>query len=111
MKVRCTRVVSIFGLGVLVMVLAAGAVSGQADPSATRPLTSISGKPAASFSGLTALDYIEIKQLAARYAYAVDTGAEDQDCLVKHADARHTVSHAPKHTSQKVGCPDGGRHQ
>lgn len=33
--------------------------------------------PAASFKGLTAWDYIEIRQLVARYAYAVDTGAED----------------------------------
>jgi hypothetical protein len=57
------RIVSI--LGVFGLVLAcSGDVSGQ-------------GKPAASFSGLSAADYIEIRQLVARYAYAVDTGAEN----------------------------------
>jgi hypothetical protein len=33
--------------------------------------------PAAAASQLTPLDYIEIRQLVARYAYAVDTGADD----------------------------------
>jgi hypothetical protein len=33
--------------------------------------------PAAAAARLTPLDYIEIRQLVARYAYAVDTGAED----------------------------------
>ena len=42
-----------------------------------RPLASVAGKPAASFAGLTALDYIEIQQLVSRYAYAVDTGADN----------------------------------
>ena len=42
-----------------------------------RPLASVAGKPAANFAGLTALDYIEIKQLVSRYAYAVDTGADN----------------------------------
>lgn len=37
-----------------------------------------SGAPQlASFAGLTASDYLEIRQLVARYAYAVDTGADD----------------------------------
>ncbi len=44
-------------------------------------------------------------------ACAINTGGKDHDRLVKHANARHTVSHTPKHTSQVVGCPDGGRHQ
>jgi len=35
------------------------------------------GRPAASFAGLTPADYIEIRQLVARYAYAVDTGADN----------------------------------
>ncbi|HVQ16757.1 MAG TPA: nuclear transport factor 2 family protein [Vicinamibacterales bacterium] len=77
MIVRFTRVVSIIGVGTLVLAWSARAVSGQADPTASRPLTSVVGKPAASFSGLTALDYIEIKQLASRYAYAVDSGADN----------------------------------
>ena len=77
MIVRSTRVVSIVGVGVLVMAWGARAVSGQADPSAPRPLTSVTGKPAASFAGLTPLDYVEIKQLVSRYAYAVDTGADN----------------------------------
>lgn len=76
MIVRSTRVVSIVGAGVLALAWSARAVSGQADPNTTRPLTSVVGKPAANFSGLTALDYIEIKQLASRYAYAVDSGAD-----------------------------------
>ena len=33
--------------------------------------------PAAKPSTLTPIDYIEIRQLVARYAYAVDTGAEN----------------------------------
>lgn len=36
----------------------------------------MAGRPAISFAGLTAADYLEIKQLVARYAYAVDSGAE-----------------------------------
>lgn len=77
MIVRSTRVVSIIGVGVLVLAWSVRAVSGQADPTASRPLASVVGKPAVSFSGLTALDYIEIRQLASRYAYAVDSGAEN----------------------------------
>ena len=77
MIVRSTRVVSIVVVGVLVMAWAARAVSGQADPGAPRPLASVAGKPAASFTGLTPLDYVEIKQLVSRYAYAVDTGADN----------------------------------
>jgi hypothetical protein len=77
MNVRSTRVLSIIGVGVLALAWSAHAVSGQADPTSPRPLASVAGTPAASFTGLTALDYIEIKQLVSRYAYAVDTGAEN----------------------------------
>ena len=77
MNVRSTRVVSIIGVGILALAWSAHAVSGQADPAAPRPLASVAGKPAASFAGLTPLDYIEIKQLVSRYAYAVDTGADN----------------------------------
>jgi hypothetical protein len=35
------------------------------------------GAPAAKAPALTALDYLEIRQLVARYAYAVDTGADN----------------------------------
>ena len=75
MNVRCTRVVSIVSVIVLALVWAgdmpAGHVAAHAQVSAS------AGKPAASFNGLTALDYIEIRQLVARYAYAVDTGADN----------------------------------
>ena len=77
MIVRFPRVVSIVAVGVLVMAWAARAVSGQADPTAPRPLASVAGKPAASFASLTPLDYVEIKQLVSRYAYAVDSGADN----------------------------------
>src|SRR6186713_741440 len=77
MNVRSTRVVSIIGVAVLVLAWSGHAVSGQADPAAPRPLASVAGKPAAGFAGLTAADYIEIRQLVARYAYAVDTGADN----------------------------------
>jgi len=77
MNVRSTRVVSIIGVAVLALAWSAHAVSGQADSASPRPLASVAGKPAASFAGLTALDYIEIKQLVSRYAYAVDTGADN----------------------------------
>jgi hypothetical protein len=43
-------------------------------------------------------------------AGAVDTGREDDHRLVENADTAHTVSHKPKHTSQNLGCPDGGSH-
>jgi hypothetical protein len=69
--------VSIIGVAVLALAWSAHAVSGQADSASSRPLASVAGKPAASFAGLTALDYIEIKQLVSRYAYAVDTGADN----------------------------------
>ena|SRR5438874_512891 len=36
-----------------------------------------SGARAAKAPGLTPMDYIEIRQLVARYAYAVDTGADN----------------------------------
>ena len=77
MNVRSTRVVSIIGVAVLALAWSGHAVSGQADSASPRPLASVAGKPAASFAGLTALDYIEIKQLVSRYAYAVDTGADN----------------------------------
>jgi len=77
MNVRSTRVVSIIGVAVLALAWSGHAVSGQADPAFQRPMASVAGMPAASFAGLTALDYIEIKQLVSRYAYAVDTGADN----------------------------------
>jgi len=53
-------------LGVIVFVLASrGDVS------------SAQGKAAASFAGLTASDYLEIRQLVSSYAYAVDSGADN----------------------------------
>ena len=63
MIVRYTRVVSIVGVSLLALTWGIQAQSSAA------------GKPAASFAGLTPSDYIEIRQLVARYAYAVDTGA------------------------------------
>ena len=77
MNVRSTRFVSIIGVAVLALAWSGHAVSGQAVSASPRPLASVVGKPAASFAGLTALDYIEIKQLVSRYAYAVDTGADN----------------------------------
>jgi len=77
MNVRSTRLVSTISVGVLALAWSVRAVSGQVDPTTPRPLASVAGKPAASFAGLSALDYIEIKQLASRYAYAVDTGADN----------------------------------
>ena len=59
-----TRVVSLLGLVGLVLACSGDVSLGQ-------------GRPAASFAGLTATDYIEIRQLVARYAYAVDSGAEN----------------------------------
>src|SRR4030095_8609905 len=53
-------------------------VSGQGSQGArSRAAATAMGKPAASFTGLTAADYIEIRQLVARYAYAVDTRADN----------------------------------
>jgi hypothetical protein len=65
MIVRYTRVVSIVGASLLALTCGIQAQSSAA------------GKPAASFAGLTPSDYIEIRQLVARYAYAVDTGADN----------------------------------
>lgn len=62
MVVSHTRVVSVLGVLGFVLASSGDVSSGQ-------------GRPAASFAGLTAADYIEIRQLVARYAYAVDTGA------------------------------------
>jgi len=39
----------------------------------------VAAKPEAGAPGLTPMDYIEIRQLVARYAYAVDTGADNGD--------------------------------
>jgi hypothetical protein len=74
MIVRYRRVVTVVGVFVLALVWTGDVSSGQA---AARPQSLATGKPAASFDGLTALDYIEIRQLVARYAYAVDTGADN----------------------------------
>lgn len=65
MIVRYTRVVSIVGVSLLALTWGIQAQSSAA------------GKPTASFAGLTPSDYIEIRQLVARYAYAVDTGADN----------------------------------
>ena len=75
MIVRYARVVSIVSVIVLVLVWRVHMASGQAAQSA-RSQASV-GKPAASFAGLAPIDYIEIRQLVARYAYAVDTGADN----------------------------------
>jgi hypothetical protein len=65
MIVRHLRVVSIVGVSLLALGWS------------VRAQTSVVGKPAASFAGLTPADYIEIRQLVARYAYAVDSGADN----------------------------------
>jgi hypothetical protein len=39
----------------------------------------VAAQPGAKTPGLTPMDYIEIRQLVARYAYAVDTGADNGD--------------------------------
>ena len=67
MIARYTRVASTVGVLVLALAWCVDIASGQGG----------TGKPAASFAGLTAADYIEIRQLVARYAYAVDTGADN----------------------------------
>jgi SnoaL-like protein len=70
--------VSIVGVIVLALVWTLHVVSGQGSQGArSQSAATIAGKAAASFAGLTAADYIEIRQLAARYAYAVDTGADN----------------------------------
>ena len=74
MIVRYTRVISVVGVVFLALIWTGHAPAGQA---AVRPQVHAAGKPAASFDGLTPLDYIEIRQLVARYAYAVDTGADN----------------------------------
>jgi SnoaL-like domain len=78
MIVRDARVVSIVGVIVLALVWSVHVASGQASQG-TRSQTAAAGvgKPAASFAGLTPTDYLEIRQLVARYAYAVDTGADN----------------------------------
>jgi hypothetical protein len=76
MIVRHTRVVSIVSVIVLTLVWTARMVSGE-DPGRLQAPAQAAGKPAASFAGLTPQDYVEIRQLVARYAYAVDTGADN----------------------------------
>jgi hypothetical protein len=51
--------------------------SGQTQGAARLQTVAGAGKPAASFAGLTPVDYLEIRQLVSRYAYAVDTGADN----------------------------------
>ena len=78
MTVRYARAASIVGVIVVALVWTVHVVSGQGSQGArSQPAATQAGKPAASFAGLTAADYIEIRQLVARYAYAVDTGADN----------------------------------
>ena len=78
MTVRYARAASIVGVIVLALVWTVHVVSGQGSQAARSQAVAIAaGRPAASFAGLTAADYIEIRQLVARYAYAVDTGADN----------------------------------
>ena len=78
MTVRYARAASIVGVIVLALVWTVHIVSGQGSQAArSQAVATAAGKPAASFAGLTAADYIEIRQLVARYAYAVDTGADN----------------------------------
>src|SRR4030095_307935 len=78
MTVRYARAASIVGVIVLALVWTVHVVSGQGSQGARSQAVAIAaGRPAASFAGLTAADYIEIRQLVARYAYAVDTGADN----------------------------------
>jgi hypothetical protein len=74
---RYARIVSIAGAVVVAVAWSAHALSGHTAQVAGRPEASAAGKPAASFDGLTPIDYVEIRQLVARYAYAVDTGADN----------------------------------
>jgi len=80
MIVRFAGIVSI-ATAALLTAWSAGISAGQAPAAsgAARMPAALNGKPAASFVGLTPLDYLEIRQLVARYAYAVDTGAENGD--------------------------------
>ena len=78
MTVRHARAVSIVGVIVLALVWTLHVVSGQGSQGArSRAAATAVGKPAASFTGLTAADYVEFRQLVARYAYAVDTRADN----------------------------------
>jgi hypothetical protein len=76
MFVRYRRVASIGIAVALALVWSFQTASGQTQ-SAARLQTVAPGKPAASFAGLTPVDYLEIRQLVSRYAYAVDTGADN----------------------------------
>lgn len=62
-------------VGLLAAVISGGQLLLAQGPASAK--ASAGQGPAASFKGLTATDYIEIRQLVARYGYAVDTGAED----------------------------------
>jgi hypothetical protein len=74
MIVRYARVVSVVGVIVTGLIWTGYVAAGQV---AVRAQAAGAGKSAASFDRLTPLDYIEIRQLVARYAYAVDTGADN----------------------------------
>jgi hypothetical protein len=78
MIVRYTRVVSIVAAIVVALAWSVHVTSGQvAQDVRLQNAAPATAKPAASFAGLTPLDFIEIRQLVARYAYAVDTGADN----------------------------------
>ena len=77
MFVRYRRVVSIGIAVALALVWSFQMASGQAQGAASLQTVAAAGKPAASFAGLTPVDYLEIRQLVSRYAYAVDTGADN----------------------------------
>src|SRR5262245_19142668 len=76
MNVRYTRLVS-GGIIVLSLIWGVHVAAGQARVNQSPASGTPAAKPAASFTGLSALDYVEIRQLIARYAYAVDTGADN----------------------------------
>lgn len=69
---RSGRPMQVLGVALWLVVSATGVAAGQTPPAPTA-----AGGRAASFEGLTPADYLEIRQLVARYAYAVDTAAED----------------------------------
>jgi hypothetical protein len=76
MAVRAARVMSVLGVALLTVFAGGANPLGQSVPG-YRPLGSVDGRRAASFASLTPADYIEIRQLVSRYAYAVDTGADN----------------------------------
>jgi hypothetical protein len=64
---------AVIGRAILAAAALAGAIAASGSLSAQTPGPAVAGAAPA----LSAADYIEIRQLVARYAYAVDTGAED----------------------------------